>query len=119
MESSRTTGRTKGFHAYVSGNVQGVYYRKTTVMKANALGLRGWVRNLPDGRVELKCWGSETRLADMLTWTKKGPEGAKDVDFHDPLTKRRRVDAVDVTFLDEPATNVDLGKPFRRRKTPK
>ena len=44
-------------HLWVSGRVQGVFFRATTREVAVALGLRGWVRNLPDGRVEVVAEG--------------------------------------------------------------
>jgi len=46
---------------YVSGRVQGVFYRSNTRKKALELGLKGWVRNLPDGRVEAVVEGEEIR----------------------------------------------------------
>ena len=48
---------TKTIHAFVSGRVQGVFYRQSTQKKARELNLTGWVRNLPDKHVELMASG--------------------------------------------------------------
>lgn len=63
-------------HILVSGTVQGVYYRYNTMKKAQALGLKGWVRNLKDGRVEIVCEGRAEDIDRLLEWCKKGPPGA-------------------------------------------
>ena len=61
----------------VSGRVQGVWFRASTGEEAILLGLRGWVRNLPDGRVEMALEGEEHPLRQMLAWCKTGPAGAR------------------------------------------
>jgi acylphosphatase len=61
----------------VSGLVQGVFYRATTQDTARRLHLTGWVRNLPDGRVELVACGAEARLAELETWLWQGPPAAR------------------------------------------
>jgi acylphosphatase len=69
----------------VDGRVQGVYYRASTQAQAQALGLRGWVRNLPDGRVELRAQGTRGRVEALIDWCRKGPPAARvtsvDVDW--------------------------------------
>ena len=60
-------------HVFVSGRVQGVFYRSNTRKKAKELGLKGWVRNLHDGRVEIMAEGEEERLKELVEWCKKGP----------------------------------------------
>ncbi|MSQ83780.1 MAG: acylphosphatase [Myxococcales bacterium] len=60
-------------HVYVSGQVQGVSYRAMTSKAAQKLNLRGWVRNLPDGRVEAVFTGTETSVQAMLGWCRRGP----------------------------------------------
>lgn len=61
----------------ISGQVQGVFYRSSAQHQASLHGLRGWVRNLRDGRVELLACGDETDLAEMEKWLEIGPEDAK------------------------------------------
>jgi acylphosphatase len=61
----------------VHGRVQGVFYRATAQQKAAELGLRGWVRNRPDGDVELLCEGSGEDLEAMAAWCRTGPSGAR------------------------------------------
>ncbi len=67
----------QAYHVYVSGKVQGVYYRASTAKKAHSLGLSGWVKNLTDGRVELFVQGPADSLEQLLRWCKKGPMLAK------------------------------------------
>ncbi len=63
-------------HVYVSGRVQGVFFRATTRETAMQFGLKGWVRNLRDGRVEAVFEGAEEDANRMLAWCKHGPPGA-------------------------------------------
>ena len=60
----------------VSGRVQGVFFRGATQERMRALGVRGWVRNLPDGRVEALVEGDESQLADALAFLRRGPRAA-------------------------------------------
>lgn len=64
-------------HAHVSGRVQGVYFRASTHQEAGRLGLWGWVRNAPDGRVELDAEGPAERVADLIGWLHDGPPAAR------------------------------------------
>lgn len=57
----------------VEGRVQGVGYRAFVVDEAEALGLKGWVRNLRDGRVEMVLSGSDTDIEGMIAACRKGP----------------------------------------------
>jgi acylphosphatase len=61
---------------FVSGEVQGVFFRYETREKARELGLAGWVRNLPDGRVEAVLEGSDESVQQMVSWCRQGPEQA-------------------------------------------
>ena len=59
-------------HLIISGRVQGVGFRMFTKIKAENLGLSGWVRNLKDGRVEVVLVGPEEKIEEMLSWLKQG-----------------------------------------------
>ena len=63
--------------AYVSGRVQGVGFRYWTVREARALGLSGWVKNLPDGGVEALFEGDRESLKQMLLLLEEGPPAAR------------------------------------------
>jgi acylphosphatase len=61
----------------LSGRVQGVYYRASTVQCARRLGLIGWAKNLPDGRVEVVAAGETAALTALTTWLWGGPPAAR------------------------------------------
>jgi len=61
----------------VSGRVQGVYFRQSTADQARQLGLDGWVRNLPDGRVEGLAAGAAAALQQLRSWLDQGPPAAR------------------------------------------
>lgn len=63
-------------HATVSGRVQGVGYRYFVVDAAQELGIGGWVRNLPDGRVEVVAEGPRDKLMRLLILLERGPHHA-------------------------------------------
>jgi len=60
-------------HIFVSGRVQGVFFRENTRRKAKKLSLLGFVKNLPDGRVEAVFEGEKEKIMKMIEWAKKGP----------------------------------------------
>ncbi|UHQ24336.1 acylphosphatase [Lysobacter sp. 5GHs7-4] len=62
---------------FVSGKVQGVWFRASAREQALALGLRGYARNLADGRVEVLAVGDATALAQLETWLRRGPANAR------------------------------------------
>ncbi|RMG60612.1 MAG: acylphosphatase [Deltaproteobacteria bacterium] len=64
-------------HVIVSGRVQGVWFRASTKEAADRVGARGWVRNLPDGRVEALIQGSEEQVRAVIDFMKVGPPGAR------------------------------------------
>jgi acylphosphatase len=64
---------TARLHVVIEGRVQGVFFRASTRDEARARGLAGWVRNLPDGRVEALFEGDKRIVENMLTWCRKGP----------------------------------------------
>lgn len=72
----------------VSGLVQGVFFRDTCRRVATQAGVAGWVRNLPDGRVEAVFEGAAEAVERMVAWARQGPA-------------RARIDELSVT--DEPA----------------
>lgn len=61
----------------VSGRVQGVNFRAATRTTARGLGLRGWVRNLPDGNVELMAGGDAGAVDQLEQWLWQGPPAAR------------------------------------------
>ncbi len=64
-------------HVFISGKVQGVWFRANTKEQADLLGITGWARNLPDGRVEVLACGNKEDIAKLYEWLKHGPEFAK------------------------------------------
>lgn len=64
-------------HLRITGRVQGVWYRASACEQAKSLGLRGWVRNRPDGRVELVAEGPRAGLESLLEWCRTGPPLAR------------------------------------------
>ena len=67
---------TRSVHVRIGGAVQGVGYRAWTVRRASALGLSGWVRNLPDGDVEAVFSGPADAVAEMIAQCRTGPRMA-------------------------------------------
>ena len=61
----------------VSGRVQGVFFRQHTLERARELGLRGYVRNLPDGTVEAVAAGPERGIKVFIAFCRKGPDSAR------------------------------------------
>ncbi len=80
-------------HLVITGLVQGVWYRAYTERTANALGLTGWVGNMPDGSVEAVMEGSRAAIDMAVLECKKGSQGS-------------RVDSVEVTY-EEPTEEFD------------
>ena len=72
-------------HVRISGQVQGVFFRDSTRQKAEELNLAGWVKNLPDGRVEAVFEGPSEKVKEMISWCEEGPQNAAvenvDADF--------------------------------------
>lgn len=64
-------------HVYVSGRVQGVFFRSETRDEAVKHGVTGWARNLPDGRVEIVFEGEKKNVERLLEFCKRGPMLAK------------------------------------------
>jgi len=64
-------------HLIISGEVQGVFFRANTRRFASELGVTGWVRNLPDGMLEVVAEGRKALLDRLIEYCRKGPDGAK------------------------------------------
>ena len=62
--------------AMVEGQVQGVWFRGSTQEQARLLGITGWAKNLPDGRVEVLMCGSEQAINQLQEWLHEGPPTA-------------------------------------------
>lgn len=63
-------------HVYISGRVQGVYFRQTTLKVAGEYGVYGWVKNTSGGMVEAVIEGDELSVHKIIEWCKKGPSSA-------------------------------------------
>ena len=61
----------------VTGQVQGVNFRSSTKAEADALGLTGFVRNCPDGCVEVVIEGPRTTVQQLIDWCRRGPDWAR------------------------------------------
>jgi len=64
-------------HIFISGFVQGVFFRSNTYQKAKEIGIFGWIRNLGDGRVEAVFEGEKEKVEKIIEWVKGGPERAR------------------------------------------
>lgn len=80
----------------VSGSVQGVFFRYETRQRARARGLAGWVRNLPDGRVEAVFEGPDDAVEKMVAWCREGPRGAGVTDVRTLTEDLEGLDSFDV-----------------------
>jgi len=64
-------------HVYVTGKVQGVFFRQNVKRKAQSCDVCGWVRNLLDGRVEAVFEGEDVSVNDVVEYCHRGPSFAK------------------------------------------
>ncbi len=67
----------KKLHIKIKGHVQGVFFRASTKEKAIEFGLKGFVKNILDGGVEIEAEGEEHVLLKFLKWVKEGPDSAR------------------------------------------
>jgi acylphosphatase len=63
-------------HVWITGTVQGVWFRESTRQEAAKFNVAGWVRNLPDGRVEAIFEGTPFAVESLVEWCRKGPDRA-------------------------------------------
>lgn len=93
-KSTSTTNTTtmKHLDITVKGYVQGVFYRASTKAVADQLGVKGFVRNEPDGNVFIEAEADDISLEMFLDWCKEGPEHAKviSVESHEGQLKNYR-----------------------------
>jgi len=68
-------------HVFINGRVQGVFFRSETRYEAKKRGIKGWVRNTPDGRVEAVFEGEEDNVKELIKFCKRGPPGARVTDM--------------------------------------
>ncbi len=87
-------------HLRITGLVQGVSYRANAQVLASRLGVKGWIKNLPNGEVESVAEGETEPLERYIAWCRRGPSGA-------------RVDSVQ---LDELDVSSSLGHSFEVRR---
>jgi len=64
-------------HLKISGRVQGVFFRASTVAQAQRLGVTGWVLNRPDGSLETVAEGSRAKIDEFIAWCRHGPSRAE------------------------------------------
>jgi len=64
-------------HVFVSGRVQGVFFRSETQHEASRRNVGGWVQNLPDGRVEATFEGEKDDVERLIEFCRRGPSGAR------------------------------------------
>ena len=67
----------KTFHLLISGKVQGVFFRATAKRVAEENGIKGWIKNTPDGKVEALITGNSTSTDKFISWCRSGPESAE------------------------------------------
>ena len=71
----------KQIHVFVTGRVQGVFFRQSTRVMAIKNNVNGWVRNLDDGRVEIVAQGREQHIDNLSNWCKTGPANSRVDEF--------------------------------------
>ena len=93
IDRSLVSADEQAVRCLVHGRVQGVWFRATAAERAQRLQLRGWAKNLADGRVEVVIAGSPEAVAEMCRWLWIGPSGApvsggKLVEWNEPVGPR-------------------------------
>jgi acylphosphatase len=86
-------------HLIIEGRVQGVWFRDSTRREAVSLGVLGWVRNRPDGTVEVLAEGPEDKVRELITWCNHGPPAAVVSRIHESQDKwQGEFNAFDIIF---------------------
>ena len=85
-------------HIYISGRVQGVGFRAFTRSQAAVLDIKGWVKNLADGRVEAVIEGEKNKVNQMINKLKNGPSFARVDDFEVKDQKPENFDDFQIRF---------------------
>jgi 3-oxoadipate enol-lactonase len=88
-----TAARETVQHLFVSGRVQNVGFRDSMQRRATELGVKGWVRNRRDGRVEAVVAGAKERVEELMTWAKEGPPMATVTELRAEIRRGRSTDA--------------------------
>jgi len=83
-------------HFYISGKVQGVFFRAKTHEQAYALGVTGWVRNLRDGRVEAVASADDITMQKFESWLSEGPKLARVDNIEDEVLDTQTFDRFDI-----------------------
>jgi acylphosphatase len=68
---------TKRVHVIIRGRVTGVFFRAATQREAKRLGVTGWVKNRPDGSIEIVAEGEEEAIKEIISWANHGPSTAR------------------------------------------
>lgn len=91
MKKLVSTTNVETVSVRITGKVQGVGFRLSTVRQAHSLGVTGWVRNLEEGSVEALLQGGHDRIDQMLAWLRVGPPAARvdEVENHEVQDVRR------------------------------
>ena len=71
----------KRIHIFITGRVQGVFFRQSTRVMAIKNNVTGWIRNLDDGRVEIVAEGEESNIDALIDWCKTGPANSRVDEF--------------------------------------
>ena len=84
-------------HLLIKGKVQGVYYRASAKEQADRLSLRGWVRNTPEGGVEIVVSGEEAAVQQFIAWCRQGPPRAVVTDVISSAQPEGRFEGFSIT----------------------
>lgn len=63
-------------HLIIKGKVQGVFYRATAKKVADEIGVKGWIKNVREGSVDIVATGTKQQLKGFIEWCRRGPSGA-------------------------------------------